>query len=98
MCESIFDNIILVNSCFHHGTARSRLSNAYCLILVILKTVNARVTSTPNRANWCNRKSKFQDGGRLTGSTYIVAYTQDSNEIPKVTPTFSGSSNSVVQA
>ena len=42
----------------------------------------------------CNRKSVFEDGGRQTGSTYISALRQDTNEIPKTKLIFGGFRNS----
>src|SRR5664279_1465174 len=40
--------------------------------------------------------SEIQDGGRLTGSTYISACRRDRNAFSTANPTFSGSSNSMV--
>ena len=69
---------------------------------------NKITTATPNfpgpGSQWCyseycqcNRKSDFQDDGRQTGSTYISASTQNSNETPfeRLTQPFYGSSNSM---
>ena len=47
------------------------------------------------KASCRNRKFKIQDGGSQTGSTCISASMQDSKEIRKATPTFSGSGNSM---
>ena len=42
-----------------------------------------------------NRKWKIQDGGLLTGSTYISACRDDIKEIPEVKRMFLGSNSSI---
>ena len=64
--------------------------------LVIHKTVNARVTSTPTVLIDVPGNQKSKMVAAKPEVLYISSYIQGSNEIHKAAPTFSGSSNLLV--